>query len=82
MKENIREKNDLSYTTEMILDDEDLLDEIIAFRLSVCIYTLNSPPLFIEYVFKYMECFRSFQIRWPVYYVCIDSSGVLAVLRA
>ena len=34
MKEDLKIKNDLSLTTEMILDNDELLDEIIAFRFN------------------------------------------------
>ena len=38
MKEDLKIKNDLSLTTEMILDNDELLDEIIAFRFNFYVH--------------------------------------------
>ena len=41
MKENLKMENDLSLTTEMILDNDELLDEIIAFRFNLYLHIYN-----------------------------------------
>ena len=43
MKESIQEKSHLNFSTEMVLDNEDLLDEIIAFRFGILNNTLIRP---------------------------------------